>query len=342
MLRARTITIKDVAKASGVSTATVSRVLNESGFVSDGIKERVFATVTSLNYHPNAVARSLKQDKTFSIGIVIPDISNSYFMAISKGIEDTIRQDGYDLIFCSTEENPAKEKKLLGLMLEKRVDAIILATSGDNEENVRKIRQMGVPVILVDRRIDDADMGLDFVAEDNVQGAYQLTKYLLNAGHTRIGLVNGSLQVSTGKDRYEGYIKALAEFGIAEDAQLNFMGAFTQGGGEKAVEWFFNLREKPTAILALNNSMAFGVLLELTRRNFRIPEDVVVASYGEVEAAELLKTSGFIYLRQCPSQMGVKVGEVLLRRLKNPEEKLFQKMFVPIISTGKYGRTVPQ
>jgi LacI family transcriptional regulator len=325
-------TIKDVAMEAGVSTATVSRVLNQSGFVSDDIKERVYLAVKKLNYQPNAIARSLKQHKTNTIGIVIPDISNPYFMKISKGIEDIVQQKGYNLIFCSSDENPKKEEKLLQLLFEQRVDAIVLATAGGSENMVKKINQAGVPIILVDRSVDAEDQKFDFVGEDNIQSTYELTKYLLEQGHRLIGVVNGLLEVSTGRERYEGYKKALEEYGIEEDTKYIFNGAFTQDGGRKAVDYFLNFSKKPSAILSFNNIMTFGVLLELTRRGYSIPEDIVVASFGDIEAAQLLKSPGIISVVQKPYEMGEKVGNILLKRLNN-EQGPFTEIFKPKLVT---------
>ncbi len=309
------VTIKDVAKKANVSTATVSRVLNNVGFVSEEIKKRVFDAVDQLNYQPNAVARSLKQDKTNTIGVVIPDISNPYFMTISKGIEDTIQELGYQLIFCSSDENPEKESGFLRLLYGNRVEAIVLATSGKNEELIDDIHRAGIPIILMDRRIEQPDLKLNLVEEDNLQAAYDITKSLIEQGHTNIGVVNGPDHVSTAKDRYLGYKKAIDAYGIAEDPNLTFNGAFSQEGGRQAVEHFLNLKKKPTAILALNNAMAFGVLLELFKRGYRVPEDMTVASYGEIEAAELLKNLCITSIKQYPYEMGKKIGNLILNCL---------------------------
>ncbi|HHK5612187.1 TPA: LacI family DNA-binding transcriptional regulator [Bacillus paranthracis] len=321
-------TIKDVALEANVSTATVSRVLNESGFVSDDIKDRVHLAVKKLNYQPNAIARSLKQDKTYTIGVVIPDITNQYYMTISKAIEDIVQQKGYNLIFCSSHENPKKEDKLLQLLVEQRVDAIVLATAGGCEERVRSIHQAGVPIVLVDRTVEIGDSKLDSVVESNFESAYRLTSYLLQQGHRSIGLVNGLLNVSTGKERYEGFQKALEEFGIQEDENYTFNSTFTREGGMKAVDYFLNFTEKPSAILSLNNEMAFGVLLELTRRGYSVPEDIVIASFGDVEAAQLLQAPGIISVAHKPYEMGERVGDILLKRL-NHEEGPFNEIFTP-------------
>jgi LacI family transcriptional regulator len=326
------VTIKDIAKESGVSTATVSRVLNNSGYASNEIKERVLSVVKELNYQPNAVARSLKMQHTKTIGVIVPDISNTYFMKISKGIEDTIHKSGYNLIFASGDENPGKEYEMLQVLYEKRIDALVLATSGENEEMIKNIKDSGVPIILVDRKIKDEALELDVVVEDNIEGAYQLTNHLIQQGHTRIGVVNGSLTVSTGMERYLGYKKALRENNISEEEELIFNGSFIEEDGVEAVEYFISKRDMPTAIISFNNTMTFGVLLHLTRKGYNIPKDVVVASYGEVEAAQLLKSSGLISIYQSPYEMGVRVGEILLERLLNKVDGPIQEKFIPIFN----------
>jgi len=322
------VTIKEVAMEAGVSTATVSRVLNSSGFVSDEIKDRVQFAIQKLNYQPNAIARSLKSERTTTIGVVIPDISNPYYMQISKGIEDVVQQKGYNLIFGSSDENPKKEAKLLQLLHEQRVSAIVLATASGNESLIRQITQSGVPIVLVDRTVDIEGITLDAVTVDNLNSTYEITKVLLNKGHQLIGVVNGLLNVSTGKERYEGYQKALKEFGIEEDLKYAFTGSFTLEGGTAAADYFLNFVKKPTAILGLNNIMTFGVLLELTKRGYSIPDDVVIASYGEVPEAQLLKSPGIISLVHRPYEMGKYVGDILIKRLNN-ENGPYTKVFKP-------------
>ncbi|WLD93838.1 LacI family DNA-binding transcriptional regulator [Alkalihalobacillus sp. AL-G] len=326
------ITIKDIAKETGVSIATVSRVLNNTGYASEEIREKVLSTAMRLNYLPNAVARSLKNEKTNTIGVVIPDITNSYFMQISKGIEDTIHQYGYNLIFGSGNEHSKKESEMLQVLFEKRVDAIVLATSGGNEEIIEKIKKSGIPIVLIDRKINGKEHDLDLVIEDNIEAAYELTKHLLDLGHTRIGVVNGSLTVSTGIERYRGYQKAIQEKGITEDPKLIFNGGFIESDGKEAVDRFLQLASKPTAILSFNNTMTFGVLLQLISKGYEIPEDIVVASYGEVEAAKLLKSQGITYTNQIPYEMGVRTGEILIDRLINSIQGPIHEVFKPTIN----------
>lgn len=314
------VTIKDIAKELNISTATVSRVLNNSGYASPEVKERVLEMANKLNYRPNAIARSLKKNQTNTIGVIIPDISNPFFMKISKGIEDVIHPGGYNLIFASTDENPKKERKMLQVLFEKRVDAIVLATTGENEEYINKIKNTGIQVILVDRKLNTDELDLDYVIEDNILGAYQLTSYLIKQGHSRIGVINGSLSVSTGYERFEGYKKAMAEYGLQTNLEYIYNGDFTQMSGFKGAEYFLNMPQMPTAILSFNNTMTFGVLLQLAQRGISNFENLMIASYGENEAEQLIKEPKIISIKQHPYKMGVRVGEILLQRLVNNSE----------------------
>lgn len=311
-------TIKQVAAAAGVSTATVSRVLNDSDYVSDEIKERVMAAVNQLNYRPSAIARSLKQDRTYMIGVIVPDISNPYFMGISRGIEDIVGKEGFQLIFCSSDENPDKERRLLKLMQEKRVDAVVLATSGSNDPAIKQLADSKMPMVLVDRKLDlpEAGLTLDLVAEDNTEGASRLTRKLLEDGHTVIGVVNGPTRSSTGRERLDGVRKAMKEYGLNEEPMV-YNGDFSTEDGIRAVRHFLTTERRPTAVISLNNRMSLGVLLEIVRSGLKIPVEMAVASFGEVEAGPLLKESGLYYMKQHPYDMGVKAGEILLRRIRD-------------------------
>lgn len=322
-------TIKDIARESGVSTATVSRVLSKSGYASEETKEKVLRVAKELNYQPNGIARSLKMERTNTIGVIIPDISNPYFMQISKGIEDVVQQDSYNLIFASSDENPIKEKEMLKVLLEKRVDAIVLATSGNNIESIEKAKLTGVPIILVDRKVDDEKLKLDSVVEDNFYGAYKLAEYLIKNNHRKIGIINGPLSVSTGIERFSGYKHALKDNGIELNEDLIYSGNFLMNDGKEAVNYFINRLNLPTAILSFNNTMTFGVILQLTRLGLEIPKDMVVASYGETEVSKLLNPPGIICAKQSPYKIGVRAGKLVLTRLKNRTKEVINEVYKP-------------
>ncbi len=207
-------TMRDVAKEAGVSIATVSRVINGQGNVNEENIKRVNDAISKMNYNVNVIAKNLKEEKTNTIGIIIPDISNPYFMKIAKGLEDTIEKYGFQLIFGSSNEDTIKEKQLINLFYGKRVDAILLATAGNNDSIIHHIRKQGIPIILLDRRLEDSS-NYCMIEEDNEYGAYTLTKKLIDLGHQDIGVVNGPLHVSTGIDRYNGFLAAMKEAGIA-------------------------------------------------------------------------------------------------------------------------------
>lgn len=325
------VTIKDIARESGVSTATVSRVLSNKGYASEEIKQRVREVAKRLNYQPNAIARSLKTDRTNTIGIIIPDISNPYFMKISKGIEDVIQKLKYNIIFASSDENSEKERQLIKIFLEKRVDALVIATSGENDEFICQTQNSGLPIVLIDRKLQKEDVKMDWVLEDSTEGAYQLTKAVLEQGHRRIGVINGSLKVSTGLERYQGFQRAIAEYGITQDEKLIYNGNFTEIDGVNAVNQFFKLKDRPTAIISFNNTMTFGAICELIQLGYHLPDDVVVASYGETEAEKLLKSPGIIYIKQSPYDMGLKVGDILVNRLEKNKKEITQEVYKPTI-----------
>jgi LacI family transcriptional regulator len=314
--------IKDVAKEANVSTATVSRVINDTDFVSDTMKQRVHMAIEKLNYRPNMLAKSLKQDKTYTVGIVIPDISNEYFMSISRGIEDELHDFGYNLIFCSSDEKSEKEKMLLQLLHDKRVDGIVLASSGGNDEFILQLNT-AIPIVLIDRKLNMEQRSIDYMVEDNFKGAYLLTKKLLDLGHRQIAVINGLLEVSTGFDRYNGYLQAMKEAGLDVHENLMYDGKFTTEGGKMAVSHLFQLPFiKPTALISFNNKMTFGALLVLTKQGFRLPDDIMLASYGNLESVLLLHNPQMYYIDQCAYSMGTKSGQILRQKMQTQSGSL--------------------
>ncbi|RPF54246.1 LacI family DNA-binding transcriptional regulator [Aquisalibacillus elongatus] len=307
------VTIKDVARESGVSIATVSRVINNNGYVSDEIKEKVENTIVSLNYQVNGLAKSLKEEKTNMIGIIIPDISNPYFMQIAKGLEDELESERYNLIFSSSNEDPVKETKLINLLLEKRVEVIIIATTGGNEELIKNVEKNGTKVILIDRYLDRDSGSFHLILENNFLGGYKLTQSIINQGHKKIGVVNGSFDVNTGSDRYKGFEKAIEDYKIQRSNELIYNGEFRESCGFKAVNKFIKSGEIPSGIIAFNNLMAIGVIKRLYELGYNVPDDVCVASYGELDTMGLLNNLKINFIKQKPYEMGIETGKVLKR-----------------------------
>lgn len=203
-------TIKDVARVAGVSTATVSRVLNGNGYVQDSTRKKVNDTIQRLKYQPNAIARSLKQERSRSIGFILPDLMNSYFVTIARTIQRELLRLGYHLLMMESEDDEQMEREALELMQEKRVEAIILAGTGHNRKQIHSIRESGTYIVLVDRKIDG--VVLDLVAEDNTVCTTEAIGYLLER-HERIGVIDGPADASTASERGRAVLESIETSG---------------------------------------------------------------------------------------------------------------------------------
>lgn len=195
-------TITDVARKAGVSTSTVSHVINETRYVSDQVKQRVHAAMKDLNYQPNVIARSLRTRETQTVGVVVSDITNPFFTNIVRAIEDEVLKQGYNIILCDTDEKPEREQVYLRLLMGRRVDGLIVAPSSGNADLLQLAIESGYPTVLLDRSIPGLDA--DVVLSDNEGGAFDAVSYLVGIGHRRIGIIAGRLEVSTVQTGWRG------------------------------------------------------------------------------------------------------------------------------------------
>lgn len=326
------LTIKDIAREAGVSTATISRVLNNSGYVSQDVKLQVLEVIKRMNYQPNAIARSLKQEKSRSVGIVLPDMTNPYFMEIARAIQHRCFQEGYHLLFVDTEESPDKEKEALDFLLEKRIEALILAGTGGNREQIQAISESGIRVILVDRRY--TNLKLDTVAEDNIYAAKAAIDYLAGKRHKRIGIINGPPSISTARERRQGALIGLEEAGIGLAPDYIAEGDYTRESGTAAVRRLLALPEPPTALFSANNEMTFGIYLGLQELGLPL-DSIEVVSFGNLEFASLFhhKLSAIM---QNPQHIGEIVGDLLIRRLGGDHEEVETQILVPKLVPCEY------
>ncbi len=319
------LTVKDVAKEAGVSTATISRVLNNTGYVSEHAREQVLRTIKMLNYQPNSIARSLKQKKSSSIGIVLPDMTNPYFMSISRQIQRKCMSEGYHLLYMDTEEDPEKERQALDFLLEKRVEALIIAGTGQNKDKIESAGQLGVHVILIDRKIEN--LRLDVIAEDNRSVSEEAVSYLLNKGHRHIGIINGPMAVITAKERYEGAEAAFAKFGARPDARYVYEGDFTRQSGAEGVKHLMRLPAPPTAIFSANNEMSYGLYLGLHELGIRTNE-IEVVSFGDLEFSPLFSQKLSVIM-QNPQEIGDAAADLVLKRLELGGKGFENRLFYP-------------
>ncbi len=306
------MTIKEVAKASGVSTATVSRVLNGNYPVAESTKIKVREAIEAIGYRPNALAKSLKTKKTYTVGLVVPDISNVYFMNIAKGIESVISKYGYTLALGSSDEVASKELKLLQTFKDRRFDYVILASCLKKFNKLRDLIDDEFNLILVDTYSEDLE--LNFVTEDNEKYSYMLTKYCIDMGHKDIAIVNGIEHISTAKERYLGFKRAIKERGMVFNERFYIDGGYDKDIAYKKVK---NLLKKhsPTLIYATNNRMAEGAMLAIKERALKIPDDISLVSFGDLELSDLIEPKLTI-INQNSYLMGVKAGEIIVKENK--------------------------
>lgn len=305
-------TIHDVARAAGVSIATVSATINQSAYVSPALQERVQRAIAEVGYYPDGIARSLKKRSTQTLGLIISDITNPFFTALIRGIEDRANAKGYALILCNTDERLEKERAYLRLLRSRRVDGLIMAPSGAPGDYDDLFAEVSTPLVFIDRKIPKAPA--DAVVVDNANGARQVVEYLLRLGHRRIAAITGVPHISTTSERIQGYRQALENAGLPVHPELLRGGNSRLEGGYQAGLALLALAERPTAIFATNNVMAIGLMRAVAERGVRCPEDLSVACFDDFEWASVFRPR-LTTVAQPTYDMGVKAAEVLFARL---------------------------
>jgi LacI family transcriptional regulator len=278
---ASVVTIKDVAREAGVSVGTASQALRTSPAVREETRRRVVAVAQRLRYQPSALARGLVTRRTHSIGLLISDIANPFFIWAVRAVEDVAQENGYNVILCNTDEDPAKETQYLRVLMEKRVDGIILATTAGSLQAVRDVRWRRIPLVLFDRELPRVPT--DTVKVDSVLGGRLATEHLLSLGHTRIAIIHGPVVRSTGAERLQGYLDALRTAGVRHDPVLIREGNFKQDSGRDLTRQLLDVSPPPTALFCTNNLMTVGALQTLQERGVRIPSDLSLVGYDDME-----------------------------------------------------------
>lgn len=272
--------IKDVADRANVSTTTVSHVINKTRYVSEELTQRVKQAMAELDYTPNALASSLRSGRTKIIGLVIPDIANQFFSEISRKIEDNGYANGYSVILCNTNEDEEKEEAYIDVLISKQVDGIVFISVGQGMKNIEKAIDSNIPVVIVDRDIEDVEA--DVVLVNNFLGGYQATQYLIGLGHRKIGCITGPSPIAPSAERVQGYEQALKEAGIPIQNELIVYGNFHYESGRLAMEKLLNLPERPTAVVSCNDMMAIGAMQAIYDNDLEIPEDISIVGFDNI------------------------------------------------------------
>jgi LacI family transcriptional regulator len=323
-------TIKDVASRAGVSATTVSHVVNATRPVSDAVRARVDEAIRALGYVPSAVARSLKSNTTRTLGMLIPNSSNPYFAEIVRAVEDRCFAAGYTLILCNTDDAPQRQSVYLKVLAERRIDGLIVVSTGDDDALVAQLHGLQMPAVLLDREI--ADPGCDMVETAHAEGALLAVRHLTALGHRRIACIAGPAHVTAGEQRIAGWRQALAEAGVASPADaLLWRGGFTSQGGYEAMQAVLRGTPgmpRPSAVFVCNDLMAIGALRAAHESAVRVPEDLSVVGFDDIELAAYASPP-LTTVAQPKERIGALAVGMLLERLGSPRREARKVMLQP-------------
>ena len=274
------VTIRDVAERAGVSTTTVSHVVNRTRKVDAGTAARVETAIRELGYRPNALARSMRRGRTHTIGIVLPDIANPFFGDLARSLEDLLFEAGYSAIICNSDGDGRKEAAYLDVLLAKKVDGLLLCAASQPSEHLRQAVASGAPTIVVDREL--GDLPVSQVMVQNHRGGYLAGRHLIDLGHRDIAVIAGPASTGTSAQRLQGFRSALDEAGIAVPESRVFRGDFRAASGRAAMEGWLRADPPPTAVFAENDLMAVGALSAAHAADVDVPRDLSVVGFDGI------------------------------------------------------------
>jgi LacI family transcriptional regulator len=321
------VTIKDVARLSGVSSMTVSRVINRSERVSPETRQRVEQAIAELGYVPSRLARGLIRQKTGTLALIVPDVANPFFTLIVRGGEDVARRAGYRMILCDTRADLAIEREVIEEMIAHRVDGIAVAPVSDRSRaHLRRLTRFGVPFVLIDRTVAGVDC--DVVLGDSVGGARRLVEHLISLGHRRIGFIVESDAVSTARDRHRGYAEALEAARVPLDPTLVIRSSVDPKGGFDGMRRLLELEEPPTAVFTVNNLVAVGAIEAVRANGLEVPDDIALVCFDDIEYASRLYP--FLTVMAQPAETLGNLGtQLLLDRIEGRTQDQTRVVVLP-------------
>jgi LacI family transcriptional regulator, galactose operon repressor len=311
------VTIMDVAQEAGVSYATVSRVINNKGYIKPETRERVMRAVTRLGYVVNQQARSLARGRSQVVGLLVPSVDTGYIGEIIRGIDEEVAAASYDLMLYTAHRRKTRESAYVATLAQGLADGLLLVLPRDPGAYLETLRRRGFPCVLIDHQgLDDSG---PVVGATNRKGAYDATRYLIELGHRRIGFITGALDLGCATERLAGYHAALAEHGLPADPALVREGDFMQPTGFRCACELLKLAQPPTAIFASNDIMAFGVMEAARVNGLRIPEDISIVGFDDIPQASHVHPP-LTTVRQPLEHMGHTATRMLLRLIDNPRQ----------------------
>lgn len=319
--------LKDIAQETGFSVKTVSRALNDHPDVSEETRKTILEVAEKYSYSPNMLAKSLRTKKAFTIGYIVPDITSEFFGKVGIVIEKKFREQGYGVLISFTEESEEKEIDSLKTLLAKRVDGVILATVGTTGDFLREvIYGYRIPVVVIDNKVKKLKTNL--VLHDDIDGAYLLTSHLVQHGHKDIACVTGPFYETSGEGRLEGYKKALSEYNIDVEKQFIKVSNWRVDGGFEAVwDLMKNSSRKPSAVFMANSIMALGAYKALKKMNLKVPGDVAVVGFDNLEFTEALDPP-LTTISSVEEEIGKVASELLLEKIKSHDVNKVKEFLV--------------
>ncbi|MDP9697515.1 LacI family transcriptional regulator [Paenibacillus intestini] len=326
-VRFHLITIYDIAKKANVSAMTVSKVINRTGRISTATRERVQQVIDELGYIPNSNARSLVLQRTHMLSLLITDITNPFYTTLARGAEDAAHLRGYRVLFGNSDEDYRKEKEYVEAILSTRVDGVLFAPAGDRSlPHLQQLQARNIPFVFLDRIVPGITS--DVIAGDSREGAIELIRYLTQLGHEHIALVNGSSEVSTARLREDGYIEGLQEAGITPDPSLILRTSYRDFSDDEGLERLLSRSQQPTAIFAANNMLAIGVIRLLRKRGLRVPEDISVVCFDDLDLASAFDPF-LTVIAQPAYEFGYQGMQMLIDRIEGKLSSDAETMILP-------------
>jgi LacI family transcriptional regulator len=322
------VTIKDVARQSGVSPMTVSRVINGSERVKPETRRRVEQAITELGYVPSRLARGLSRRRTGALAVIVPDVANPFFTAVVRAAEEVARRADYQAILCDTRADLAVEREAIEELIAHRVEGIVIAPVSDRSKaHLERLIRFRVPYVLVDRTVRGVEA--DAVVGDSKGGAQGLVEHLISLGHRRIGFIVEGDEVSTARDRRRGYESALKAAGIPIDPALVVVEAAADpGGGAEGMRRLLELDDPPTAVFTVNNLVAVGAIEAVRAAGLEVPEDIALVCFDDIEYASRLYP--FLTAMEQPAgTFGTLATQLLLERIEGRGSQRPQVVVLP-------------
>jgi DNA-binding LacI/PurR family transcriptional regulator len=307
----RKVTIRDVARAAGVSTATVSQVLNGGRPVAEATRLRIEEVIAELGYRPNSLARGLKTLRSQLVGVVLPDLSNPFYPSLVRGVQEQLSLSGYYAVIVNTDAYRNQERELVAELIARQVDGLVLITFTLSEADYAAVAAKGVPFVVVGRTD-----GFDHVHTSDYAAAFEMTSYLLEAGYGSVAHLAGPTGPSAGpaSPRLAGYRAAMQARGLRGAKARVLHGEFTVAGGHKAMVRLLESEDRPRAVFCANDLMALGAIEAAQAYGLRVPDDIAVAGFDDIDAASLVRPS-LTTVGHSAAQMGAKAADLLLGRM---------------------------